>query len=198
MSPATLVKISTLLTVVGFLPAVVGLLRAGITMRTANRNIGLETPKSKKDVSGNPTVFLPLLPYALLTTSMSFFLFSFQVHEKTILLPLMPMTLLVSSASVDSVVYHWGVLFNNVAVFRSVSDFEDNWPYCWLFVSSKHVAIVKKRWAWSAVYCNTDLLESATWIQPLEVTFKYACPTSFYGAIAFKFSLEITATSIIL
>ena len=124
MSPGTLVKISTLLTALGFLPAVIGLLRAGIMMGTTNRNIDLETPKSKQ-VSHNPTVFLPLLPYALLTSSMSFFLFSFHVHEKTILLPLMPMTLLVSSASMDSVVYHWGILFNNVAVFRSVSSFED-------------------------------------------------------------------------
>ena len=130
MSPGTLVKFSTLLTALGFLPAVVGLLRAGIMMETTNRNTGidLETPKSKQ-VSHNPTVFLPLLPYALRTSSMSFFLFSFHVHEKTILLPLMPMTLLVSSASMDSVVYHWGILFNNVAVFRSVSSFEDELCY---------------------------------------------------------------------
>ncbi len=127
MSPGTLVKISTLLTAVGFLPAVVGLFRAGITMGSTHRNIDSETPKSKQEVSHIPTVFLPLLPYALLTSSMSFFLFSFQVHEKTILLPLMPMTLLLSSASVDSVVYHWGILLNNVAVFRSVSGCGDDY-----------------------------------------------------------------------
>jgi len=63
------------------------------------------------------TPFLPLLTYALLSSSMSFFLFSFQVHEKTILLPLLPITLLLSGASVDSTVYSWGVLVNNVAVF---------------------------------------------------------------------------------
>jgi hypothetical protein len=49
---------------------------------------------------------------------MSFFLFSFQVHEKTILLPLLPITLLLSGAPVGSSVYSWGVLVNNVAVFR--------------------------------------------------------------------------------
>jgi alpha-1,3-glucosyltransferase len=49
---------------------------------------------------------------------MSFFLFSFQVHEKTILLPLLPITLLLSGAPVDSSIYLWGVLVNNVAVFR--------------------------------------------------------------------------------
>jgi alpha-1,3-glucosyltransferase len=51
---------------------------------------------------------------------MSFFLFSFQVHEKTILLPLLPITLLLSGAPLDSTVFGWGALANNVAVFRSV------------------------------------------------------------------------------
>jgi alpha-1,3-glucosyltransferase len=49
---------------------------------------------------------------------MSFFLFSFQVHQKTILLPLLPITLLLSGASMDSTVFGWGMLVNNVAVFR--------------------------------------------------------------------------------
>jgi alpha-1,3-glucosyltransferase len=35
-----------------------------------------------------------LLPYALASSAWSFYLFSFQVHEKSILLPLLPMTLL--------------------------------------------------------------------------------------------------------
>jgi alpha-1,3-glucosyltransferase len=39
-----------------------------------------------------------LLPYALASCSFAFFLFSFQVHEKSILLPLLPMTLLLGSA----------------------------------------------------------------------------------------------------
>jgi alpha-1,3-glucosyltransferase len=51
---------------------------------------------------------------------MSFFLFSFQVHEKTILLPLLPITLLLSGAPIDSTIFGWGALANNVAVFRSV------------------------------------------------------------------------------
>ncbi|CAL3966219.1 unnamed protein product [Diplocarpon coronariae] len=37
-----------------------------------------------------------LLPLALSTTAWAFFLFSFQVHEKSVLLPLMPMTLLLA------------------------------------------------------------------------------------------------------
>ncbi|CCF55943.1 hypothetical protein KAFR_0A05070 [Kazachstania africana CBS 2517] len=56
-----------------------------------------------------------LLPYALAACSMSFFLFSFQVHEKTILVPLLPITLLYTSTD-------WNVLsmvcwINNVALF---------------------------------------------------------------------------------
>jgi len=38
----------------------------------------------------------PLLPLALATTAWGFFLFSYQVHEKSVLLPLMPMTLLLA------------------------------------------------------------------------------------------------------
>ncbi|CAE6513982.1 unnamed protein product [Rhizoctonia solani] len=70
---------------------------------------------------------LPLLPFALFSSAMSFFMFSVQVHEKSILLPLMPVTLLLaareSESEVESVgmglgnVWEWGVLVNNVAVF---------------------------------------------------------------------------------
>ena len=38
-----------------------------------------------------------LLPYALASSAWGFFLFSFQVHEKSVLLPLLPMTLLLAS-----------------------------------------------------------------------------------------------------
>ena len=38
-----------------------------------------------------------LLPYALASCSWGFFLFSYQVHEKSVLLPLLPMTLLLGS-----------------------------------------------------------------------------------------------------
>ncbi|MBE7182033.1 MAG: hypothetical protein INR71_12660, partial [Terriglobus roseus] len=37
-------------------------------------------------------------PYALASSAWGFFLFSFQVHEKSVLLPLLPMTLLLGSA----------------------------------------------------------------------------------------------------
>lgn len=40
-----------------------------------------------------------LLPLALASSSWAFYLFSFQVHEKSVLLPLLPMTLLLGSAN---------------------------------------------------------------------------------------------------
>ncbi|KDR82818.1 hypothetical protein GALMADRAFT_851446 [Galerina marginata CBS 339.88] len=132
-SPEVLVKLATLLTAVGFVPAVVGLVRAGVGMSVGGwvkgggekkvegdsdpASSAPPTPSAVEGKEKEPTPFLPLLPYALLTSSMSFFLFSFQVHEKSILLPLMPITLLLSAAPVDSAVYSWGVLVNNVAVF---------------------------------------------------------------------------------
>ena len=109
-SPEALIKFSTALTVIGFLPGVAGLFRGSIISR----------PTSKHEAQASPTPILPLLPYALLNSSMSFFLFSFQVHEKTILLPLLPMTLLLSGASPNSSVYAWGLLANNIGVFRFV------------------------------------------------------------------------------
>lgn len=109
-SREALVKLSTALTAVGFLPSVAGLIRGSIISR----------PTSGREDQAASTPTLPLLPYALLSSSMSFFLFSFQVHEKTILLPLLPMTLLLSGASPNSSVYAWGVLANNVGVFRFV------------------------------------------------------------------------------
>ncbi|KAF9450577.1 glycosyltransferase family 57 protein [Macrolepiota fuliginosa MF-IS2] len=112
---SVLVKMSTGLTGLGFLPSVGTMLSAGWRMCLP------ATATSKRETQGEEEVaqapFLPLLPYALLTSSFSFFLFSFQVHEKTILVPLLPITLLLSGAPVDSSVYAWGVLVNNIGVF---------------------------------------------------------------------------------
>jgi|SRR5882762_2050156 len=106
-----LVKLSASLTTIGFLPAVVGLIQGSVKARSM---------ASDKAATPSTMPTLPLLPFALLTSSMSFFLFSFQVHEKTILLPLLPMTLLLSGSSPESSVFAWGVLANNVGVFRYV------------------------------------------------------------------------------
>lgn len=56
-----------------------------------------------------------LIPFALAACSMSFFLFSFQVHEKTILVPLLPITLLYTSSNWDVLsLVSW---INNVGLF---------------------------------------------------------------------------------
>lgn len=53
--------------------------------------------------------------YALAACSMSFYLFSFQVHEKTILVPLLPITLLYTSSNWDVLsLVNW---INNVGLF---------------------------------------------------------------------------------
>ncbi|QLQ82206.1 hypothetical protein HG537_0G04610 [Torulaspora globosa] len=56
-----------------------------------------------------------IIYYALATCSMSFYLFSFQVHEKTILVPLLPVTLLYTSSNWDVLsLVNW---VNNVGLF---------------------------------------------------------------------------------
>lgn len=56
-----------------------------------------------------------LLPWSLSACSMSFFLFSFQVHEKSILVPLLPITLLYSTKNTDEIaMVSW---INNIALF---------------------------------------------------------------------------------
>ncbi|KAI1001871.1 hypothetical protein K3495_g6335 [Podosphaera aphanis] len=61
--------------------------------------------------------FKPLklaLPLALATTAWAFFLFSFQVHEKSVLLPLMPMTVLLSGNNGLSKDYRAWIGFANL------------------------------------------------------------------------------------
>ena len=113
-SQPVLIKMSAALTAAGFLPSVTNLLLSGWKMfGTAHPS---QSDKKEENVVSTPT--LPVLPWAMLSSSMSFFLFSFQVHEKTILLPLLPLNLLLSGASHDSFAFEWGVLVNNVAMFR--------------------------------------------------------------------------------
>ncbi|KAI0689055.1 glucosyltransferase [Cytidiella melzeri] len=107
-SREVLVKLSAGLTAIGFAPSVIGLLYNGFKLSKV-------APSANDKATSSP--ILPLLPYALLGSAMSFFLFSFQVHEKTILVPLLPLTLLLSSAANDSFTFQLGVLVNNVATF---------------------------------------------------------------------------------
>ena len=116
-----LIKASTGLTAFGFLPAVAALIFGGCKTRlqTNDKDGSMNGSVSKLPaIPPTPAPFLPLLPYALLTCSISFFLFSFQVHEKTILIPLLPLTLLLSGVAPADEIFSWGALGNNVGVFR--------------------------------------------------------------------------------
>jgi alpha-1,3-glucosyltransferase len=115
-----LVKAAAVLTLLGFLPSVAVIGKVAWELKTLALSETEEGSKldEKQPSKSSNTPILPLLPYALLNSSMSFFLFSFQVHEKTILLPLMPLILLFSGATPDSEVFQWGALGSNVAVFR--------------------------------------------------------------------------------
>lgn len=119
LSRGALVKLSAGFTGLGFLPSVVGLIYSGYRHRLNAQTDRVKASELKIAVSAPPP-FLPLLPYALLSSSMSFFLFSFQVHEKTILVPLLPLTLLLSGSASDSETFELAALVNNVAVFRYV------------------------------------------------------------------------------
>lgn len=61
-----------------------------------------------------------LLPLGLSACAWSFFMFSFQVHEKSVLLPLMPATLLLAGSLGEDTV-SWVTWMNNVAIFRFAS-----------------------------------------------------------------------------
>lgn len=128
-SAATLVRISTLLTALGFAPAVgaaiASWMRLGTPSQSRTQISAVIDEDNNKDAKAKldtavavPTTMQPVLLHALLTSAMSFFLFSFQVHEKTILVPLMPLTLLMSAAPQDSTGFKVGALANNVGVFR--------------------------------------------------------------------------------
>ena len=109
-SQSTLMRLSTLFTFLGFLGAAIAPIRAWLRLRNQDRTTEV------------PSVMQTVLLLALLNSSMSFFLFSFQVHEKTILLPLLPITLLLSTAPHDSSTFKLGVLANNVGMFRCASE----------------------------------------------------------------------------
>lgn len=110
---------SAALTALGFLPSVSTLLISGWkAMAIGGVQTSHDDKKKREAIVETPT--LPILPWAMLSSSLSFFLFSFQVHEKTILVPLLPLNLLLSAAPQNSFTFEWCVLVNNVAVFRYV------------------------------------------------------------------------------
>eukprot|EP01117_Protostelium_nocturnum_P009713 TRINITY_DN3471_c0_g1_i1.p1 TRINITY_DN3471_c0_g1~~TRINITY_DN3471_c0_g1_i1.p1 ORF type:complete len:489 (-),score=104.06 TRINITY_DN3471_c0_g1_i1:208-1674(-) len=69
--------------------------------------------------------------FSLFNASMSFFLFSFQVHEKTILLPLLPATLL---AGYKFEIFCWFTLVSMFSMFPLLYRDGQSFPYFFLFL----------------------------------------------------------------
>lgn len=107
-------KMALATTLLGIMPTMVHMLVVSWTTRSKK---AVADPKAPSPASG-------LLLHSLFNSSVAFFLFSFQVHEKSILLPLLPITLMMSAresgGNEDVGTWEWGVLFNNVAMFRCV------------------------------------------------------------------------------
>lgn len=80
-----------------------------------------------------------LLPWAFSAGAWGFFLFSFQVHEKSVLLPLMPATLLLSSA--DKTITSVVMWINNVAMFSM-------WPLLRREGLIQQYAVIVFLWNW--------------------------------------------------
>jgi alpha-1,3-glucosyltransferase len=126
---AILPKLATGMTALAFIPSMWALLAPGISNfgcmdeSVANNN---DSERSSTDQSRHPNKIpaptFTLFSHALFQCSLSFFLFSFQVHEKTILVPLLPATLIMttSAPTVEGGDWEWGALLNNVACFRYV------------------------------------------------------------------------------
>lgn len=113
LSQPSLIKASIIATALGFIPSV----GCFLVVAWKSMSTGAKV-RDRTESLHNESALLPILPWAMLSSSMSFFLFSFQVHEKTILLPLLPLNLLLTNARRNSFAFEWGMLVNNVAVFR--------------------------------------------------------------------------------
>ncbi|WFD27343.1 dolichyl-P-Glc:Man9GlcNAc2-PP-dolichol alpha-1,3-glucosyltransferase [Malassezia nana] len=88
-----------------------GTRRSGTAASTARRTSATALPAAE------------LLPYTLASTSLAFYLWGFQTHEKSVLLPLLPLTLLLTvqgdrtGAGAAAADWEWGVFANNVGLF---------------------------------------------------------------------------------
>ncbi|SCV68168.1 BQ2448_289 [Microbotryum intermedium] len=129
-SVSSLARLALVFTLVAMLPSVIGLvwISRELGIRKRKDEAANDHPKSAQpnaayaataDSGMGEIQTIKLLPHALFISSMSFFMFSFQVHEKSILLPLMPLTLLMGGRETGfgRMDWEWGVLLNNVGVF---------------------------------------------------------------------------------
>lgn len=113
-SMTALARISAALTLATTMPLIAGLVWVSYRQK-ADQQQSLPSTRTR-----GPAPTIKLLPHALFASAMAFFLFSFQVHEKSILLPLMPLTLILAGKQPDlpGRDYEWAVLLNNMGAFR--------------------------------------------------------------------------------
>lgn len=119
-STPTLAKLAAGCTLLASLPIVAGMVWANIQLQPTKTDEKEAARQPDSERSKNPSPTVKLLPHALFASAMAFFLFSFQVHEKSILLPLMPLTLLIvgKQPGQPGSDYEWAVLLNNAGAFR--------------------------------------------------------------------------------
>ncbi|KAF9029779.1 ALG6, ALG8 glycosyltransferase [Hymenopellis radicata] len=150
LSTTALLRVSAILTLLAFLPAVVLL---------------LQSPDPR------------LLPYAMLTSSLAFFLFGFQVHEKTILVCMLPVMMVQGE---------WTVLANNVALFSM-------WPLLkrdGLGVQYIAILLLWNRLVWRPSSSGRPNIPSRSLIDWLTTNWKSALTTGTYAAMFALHALE--------
>ena len=166
-SVSTLAKLALVTTLLAILPGVIGLLWVSWEAGRRRREGELETKTIEEEPTESAPPTLILLPHSLFVSSMAFFLFSFQVHEKSILLPLMPLTILMGGreAKFGRMDWEWAVLLNNVGVFRLVSTFLVRARL--LIFARQHVAAFQTRWSRTGIPRPHAFLELPHWLQPV-------------------------------
>ncbi|WFD20124.1 dolichyl-P-Glc:Man9GlcNAc2-PP-dolichol alpha-1,3-glucosyltransferase [Malassezia caprae] len=98
-------------------------LRSGSALAGSTSSRLPESARHTRRTSATVPPAAELLPYTLASTSLAFYLWGFQTHEKSVLLPLLPLTLLLTvqgdrtGAGAAAADWEWGVFANNVGVF---------------------------------------------------------------------------------
>ncbi|EGG12611.1 family 57 glycosyltransferase [Melampsora larici-populina 98AG31] len=117
---STLAKVALLMTLLAVLPGMIIVIWVNWNLGSEARN---EESETEKPMMKKIPRSLSLVPLSLFNSSMAFYLFSFQVHEKTILLPILPLMMIISQEfhatnqfdlNTDG---QWTGLISNVACF---------------------------------------------------------------------------------
>lgn len=119
---STLAKVALLMTLLAVLPGMMVMIWVNWTLGSEHVNETLNHEDKQVQRRGKIPRSLNLVPYSLLNASMAFYLFSFQVHEKTILLPILPLMMIMSQQynlnRLDlNTDWEWTCLISNVACF---------------------------------------------------------------------------------